>query len=516
MKDDLFIERRIVTGLIVSTDFITSVRKGWNSELLGSRTAKEIAGWCIEFYDQYHTSPGKEIETIFFRKSKGMKEAVVKDIEDILGSLSEEYERQEKFNVEYLIDQTKQYFDERSLREFLEDIKDSIEKGNITEAKKTAFGFKPVVDFDAKDLDLSKEEILPKIERAFSTTSQPVVQYPRQLGQLLNNQLVRGGFVAFMGPEKRGKTWFLLDMALRATEQKANVAFFQAGDMTEEQWLMRVCINLAGKSNFEKYSGKMFEPVRDCVKNQLDTCDLHERECDFGPFEGKGENYLRKEVTYETLREASKENREYKPCHNCAKYWNNPWGTVWLKEIDTGEPLTHGEAKKAMQKFFASRNRNFKLSTHSSGSLTAAEMLSTLDLWERRDGFVADLIVADFADIMASEIKGEFRHQENDKWMKLRGISQKKHALVVTATWTDAASYDKERLSLSNFSEDKRKYGHVTAMYGLNQDPKGREKKIGLMRINEIVIREDAFSSSNEVYVVQNLKRGQPCLASFW
>lgn len=516
MKDDLFIERRIVIGLIVSTEYINSIRKGWSSELLGSRTAKLISNWCIEFYDQYHLAPGKEIESIFVRKVKGIKEQDAKDIEDILGSLSNEYERQEKFNVNYLIDQTRQYLDEKSLRDFIEDVKGNLEEGNITEAKKAAYGFKPTVEFDAKDLDLSKEDALEKIERAFNSTSQPVVQYPYQLGTLLNSQLVRGGFIAFMGPEKRGKTWFLLDMAMRATEQKANVAFFQAGDMTEEQWLMRTCVHLAGKSNLEKYSGKMYEPVRDCIKNQLDTCELKERECDFGPFEGKGENYVRKEMTFEILKDAVRDNKDYKPCYNCSKYWKSPWGATWLKQIDTGPPLTSGEAKKTMKEFFMARNRNFKLSTYTSGSLTADEIISTLDLWERRDGFVADMIVVDFADIMSSQIKAEFRHQENEKWMKLRGISQKKHALVVTATWTDASSYDKDTLGLSNFSEDKRKYGHVTAMYGLNQDHKGREKKIGIMRINQIVIREDAFSSSTEVVVLQNLKRGQPCLASYW
>ena len=50
--------------------------------------------------------------------------------------------------------------------------------------------------------------------------------------------------------------------------------------------------------------------------------------------------------------------------------------------------------------------------------------------------------------------------------------------LVVTATQADANSYDRTSLKMSNFSEDKRKLAHVTAMYGLNQDPAGREKGI--------------------------------------
>lgn len=516
MKDESFIERRIVTGLIVSTDYLIQIRKIWNADLLGSRTARQVAGWCIEFFDQYHQAPGKEIESIYLRKAKGLKDKEAKDIEDILEGLSHEYERTEKFNVEYLLDQTKHYFDERSLQEFVEEIKGNLLEGNIAEAKKAAFGFKPPVDFDAKELDLSKPELLERLERAFTTTSEPVVRYPHQLGELLNGQLVRGGFIAFMGPEKRGKTWFLIDMALRACEQKSNVAFFQAGDMSEDQWLMRVSVNRAGKSNLEKYSGKMWEPVRDCVKNQLDTCDLPERECNFGIFPGKSEKFIREEITKDELIEAAKKNKDYKPCYNCAKYWHQRWGAVWLKRINTGEPLSATEAKNVMKKFSMDRARNFKLSTHTSGSLTVGEMTSILDMWERRDGFVADMIVVDFADIMASDYKGEFRHQENHKWMSLRGLGQKKHALMVTATWSDANSYERNTLSLKNFSEDKRKYGHVTAMYGLNQDPLHREKKLGLMRINQIVVREDAFNAFNQVHILQNLSRGQAFLASYW
>ena len=77
-------------------------------------------------------------------------------------------------------------------------------------------------------------------------------------------------------------------------------------------------------------------------------------------------------------------------------------------------------------------------------------------------------------------------------------------------------SYEKDRLGLSNFSEDKRKYSHVTAFYGLNQDKKGREKRFGIMRINELILREDEFDTAREITILQNLRRGRPFLASYW
>lgn len=87
--------------------------------------------------------------------------------------------------------------------------------------------------------------------------------------------------------------------------------------------------------------------------------------------------------------------------------------------------------------------------------------------------------------------------------------------MVITATQSDADSYDTDLLKLSNFSEDKRKYSHVTAMFGLNQDKDGREKKLGVLRLNELVIREGEFSSSNEIVVLQYLRGGRAYVGSF-
>ena len=69
---------------------------------------------------------------------------------------------------------------------------------------------------------------------------------------------------------------------------------------------------------------------------------------------------------------------------------------------------------------------------------------------------------------------------------------------------------------MSNFSEDKRKLAHVTAQYGLNQDPQGREKKLGILRVNEIVVREGDYSNDREVHIHQDLAAGRPFLESFF
>lgn len=510
------IERKILIGLIVSTEFIKRIYSKWNIQLFVSPTAKRIATWCMEYYNKYNEAPIRQIETIFQQKSKsGIPKDLKEEIEEeILPSLSDEYENSE-FSVDYLVDETLAYFDERYLTLHKEQINSLLAEGKVQEAKKLAQTFNIPEETTSDWVDLSKPEIVEEVSKAFQSVNETLIEFPGALGEFWNDQLVREGFVALMATEKKGKTFLLLELAMRAVRQGRKVAFFQAGDMTRNQQLMRICIYLTKKSNKEKFSGKMKEPVKDCIWNQLGKCGKIERCSEFGLFEGKNEKYVKSEVTRNELIEAIEENPEYKPCTNCDEFKTKRFGTVYLKDVDTGEPLTEQEANNAIERFFVRRKRQFRLSTHPTGTFTVKKANGILEDWSK-EGFDADVAIFDYPDIMDDEVTKEFRHKQNKIWMDLRGLSQKRHMLIIVVTQTDSEAYAKDLLKMENFSEDKRKYAHPTAFYGLNQDHKGREKSLGIMRINEIVIREGDFSNANQVHLLQNLRRGRPFLDSYW
>lgn len=120
----------------------------------------------------------------------------------------------------------------------------------------------------------------------------------------------------------------------------------------------------------------------------------------------------------------------------------------------------------------------------------------------------------DYADILAPiDPRVEpFREQINMTWKALRGLSQKKHCLVVTATQADADSYTAWRLSRENFSEDKRKLSHVSGMVGINQTQ--AEKDRGLYRLNWVLLRELDFSESKCLWCASALGAADPCVLS--
>lgn len=521
MRDDQeFIERRIVTGLIVSTEYLDRVYGFWQTALLESPELRTVADWCLEFYREYQEAPDSNIKVIFQSKENTLGRADQKYIEELLASMSDEYGRDTQFNAAYLYDQTVHYLKQRELERHNEEVQTLTESGRVEEAEQLVQSFTPtIVEDEDTGLDLSSEDALERVERAFSDTNQNVLSYPGALGRMWDEHLVRGGFVSFLAPEKRGKTFMLLELGLKAIRQKANVAFFECGDMTEEQILRRICVYVAQKSDKEKYCQERFKPEGDCVFNQLDLCDRNDRNCDHGIFEDVDFNtFFREQKRYvklDTLMDKYEEYPDYRPCdsHGCMERK----GAVWIKRVKATRPLTGKEAQTELKRFFDTYRRRFKLLCQPAGMTTVSHIRNSLDNWERYDGFVPDIIAIDYADLLSADDgqTSEFRHRQDHIWKGLRALSQERHALVLTATQADSNSYTQGRLSLSNFSEDKRKLSHVTAQYGLNQDPQGREKELGLLRVNEIVVREGEFSADHEATVLQDLAAGRPFLESY-
>lgn len=518
-SDQEFIERRIITGLIVSTEYLERIHQFWNPTFLESPEIRVVASWCIKHFEEYKTAPDTNIQDIYLEQLKNGKvsKSDGQYIEELLDDLSEEHGRGTKFNAAYLYDQTIQYFKSQELEQHNRQVQNLIDRGEIEDAEKLALSYKPTILEDKEiGLELSSEEAMARMERAFLETYQPVVSYPGALGEMLNPHLIRGGFVTFLAPEKRGKSFLLLDIAMRGIRQKANVAYFEAGDMTEAQVLRRIGMYIAQRSDKEMNCRERYRPVGDCLFNQNDTCTRPDRNCDHGIHEyEKADLGMFKKDPMPILIDWYEKYPDYEPCDST--HCTERKGVVWIKKVKRCRPLTGEQAAKKLHQFFGKYKRRFKLTTYSAGTLTVSEMKRVLNAWEKRDGFIPDIIIVDYADILSADDgkTSEFRHRQDHVWKSLRGLSQERHALVISATQADAASYTKGRLSLSNFSEDKRKLAHVTAQYGLNQDPDGVEKSIGILRVNEIVVREGAFSPNNEVCILQDLAVARPFLESF-
>jgi replicative DNA helicase len=248
----------------------------------------------------------------------------------------------------------------------------------------------------------------------------------------------------------------LIDVAFRAVMQRNRVAFFEVGDMTRAQisrrFAVRVC-NHPWRPRIVK------EPIRIGV----DKTGPH---VDFKEFEYKEH--------------------------------------LQLKMLEKGFSKLRDTIK--------SSKTLFKLQIHPAASLSISHLTNTVKMWAR-DGWVPDVIVIDYADLLAQNFgKSDVREKINDVWIGLRALSQTMNCLVVTATQANRASYNVKAITMEHASEDKRKNAHVTGMVAINQTPE--EKKYGVIRLGWVDLREDDYNPHKFVHVAGCLSLANPTMIS--
>jgi hypothetical protein len=489
--------------MIISNQFLSGICSVYKAELMSIPYAKQIAKWCLVYFQKYGRAPKKHIQDIYETHArKGLPEEQADMIGDFLTSISREYQKGDKFNVQYSLDQAEEYFKNRSFEILKEDLDSALSLNNLQEAETLVSRFKHVKRQTDDGINpFTDKEVMVQ---AFEQEVNPLFTIPGALGDLMNDQLQRGNFLSIMAPEKRGKTWWLMELAKRAYKARCNVAFFGLGDMSRNQMQRRFGMMVAGKSWQPKHCGRIIIPCLDCERNQTDKC--HKK-------------YRKNRIGLDGVEKFDEAPDNYRPCTRCmGKPLNRYKGAIWYEERGPVIPLTWRESIRA-SKHFASRSagkRDFKLVCVPAKSMNIADIRARLDIWEDTEGFVPGVIVLDYMDILAPEpgTSKEDRGKINDNWMMARALSLERNCLIITATQTDTDSYTRDLIGPDNFSEDKRKYAHVTGVLALNQTEE--EKMAGLMRIGWVFLRESDYDRRRTVKVIQCLQVGKPCIASYW
>lgn len=491
----------LIKGLISSDRFMKQVAPVCSSHLdvFQETPIYDPVLWMVEYAQRYDTAPKKAAAKYFKERCAHVDDAKKRFIKKLVLRCLKELHDSGGLNEDYAIDRSLKWLQELSLKFMCSRVSVALDSSRMDLAEEEVGKFRLIERSFTDAIDPFQDWV--KISGAFEDEVEPLFEYPGKLGRLWNDQFTREALVGLMGPEKRGKSWWLMDLALRAYRYRNNVAFFEVGDMSERQWLRRLHVMISGRSYRAKYCGDILVPQLDCMKNQTgdcsSTCPYAVRDQSTGLLEPFDEAPV-----------------GYNACCNC-RGDRDFEGAVWYKKVKVGPPLQWREAYKRAQLLLRkAQGKKFKFSVHPNSSVSVNDLQNRLDMWRAFDGFTPDVVVIDYADILAPlDGKKDQRGQQNDTWKALRRLSQEYRCLVITASQADAESYAKHTLGLSNFSEDKRKYGHVTAMFSLNQMPE--EKRQGIMRIGNLVVREDEFDLTKTVSVLQCLNIGKPFLDSF-
>lgn len=165
--------------------------------------------------------------------------------------------------------------------------------------------------------------------------------------------------------------------------------------------------------------------------------------------------------------------------------------------------------QKSLKRLF--RGGEFIVFAEPAYSLTVDKLETKLDDLEI-EGFVPDVIIIDYADIMAPSVKGEYRQQLDSIWKNLRALAQKRKAVVFTASQTNRSGLNGP-VELENIAEDIRKVAHITSMVSISRNKYCKEHGIAIY--SQLAVR-DGEAITKRVIATQCLALGRPVIDSHW
>lgn len=446
--------RTILAAMITDPVVLAEVTGYWPQHgLFQHRYQNLVAGWCVAYFAQHGAAPGHVIQTAFdswVERNPDSEEAPF--IARMLSYLSTEYK---PIPPSYVIEQAGHYFNTHLARTKLQ------EAGTLLDAHRTEDAWAIIEGLQQITTGTNAYTTLGDVDaflEAYDYAQGPdLIEWGdpyEALDTFFADQLGRGCFVSFMAAEKIGKSWWLMEMAWRAAACGQRVAFFSVGDMNAKQIRRRLI------SRFCK------RPIK-------------ARDVMFPTFIAPGGVMDEDSVNF--------------------------------RKLTFAEELSREAFAAALQEWHVTPvGQNIRLYDAPMASMTAEGVRHRATRLLHSD-WPPDVIVIDYADILAPINGGDdSRHQNNRTWQELRRISQELDCLVLTATQADAASYSVHTLGRANFSEDKRKFAHVTGMVGINQVE--IEKDLQVTRLNWILGRE--LEVTKPVHVAACLPVGRIAIAA--
>jgi hypothetical protein len=499
---DNSIEEHILAGAIISTPYLLKVEAIMDLEYIKSKPIRTVLGWVLDYFDSHASAPGTTIQDIFEIECRNSKVDDEDIIEAILVKVSERYGSSSEFNVEYINKKTVEYFRKRSLQVTCADALHYAEKGNLAKAEETFRGRKEVTE----KLSLGKDPIsLTAIDSWWDKATDELMRLPGYFGDYMA-PLQRGRLIGVLGPPKRGKSAWLLEFFLCAIQHRLKAAFYslEMNDYEVEYRLsQRIC-------SFEQLPEGMKQKtytycVYDCLHNQMGECEKVERTNRIALVDEDG-NYPEPEQVVAM---------NYTECTACRDVpgHDQDYKQVLLRTQDTRRVMTKEDVKRIHTSFIQHYGEdNGYIECRPVNTFGIQELEQSLDELEFDKGFIPDVLVIDYADIMKKPRFDERRHQIGDIWENLSRIAKERNMLTFTGSQGNRGSIMKEDLDMADLAEDISKANIVDVLLGINQTME--EKANEISRISILNHRYRGFNPFIQCQTLQCRELGQTLLDS--
>lgn len=141
-----FIERDILAAMITRSEYIESVKSFLRPDLFQTKWTRQVAKWCLDYYDKYGRAPRSDIEPWFEDRREQFDPDQQEVMELFIRGLSDEYHDGSEINVDYLVDRTRKFFQQQAQLRYIEKYQDFVSRGEIDKAAALT---PPQIDLDS-------------------------------------------------------------------------------------------------------------------------------------------------------------------------------------------------------------------------------------------------------------------------------------------------------------------------------------------------------------------------------
>jgi hypothetical protein len=497
-KIDSALESRIVAAALTNPEFIRDVQHVIDLGYFKNPLHQKIVKWAVEHYSRFESAINDGIKIAIEAHKPKLKpdeyENYLQLVDDIFSRIAT---KGAESNTPYLVQETIKFFKKRELEITAHNILYHLERGDVPEAEKVWAECVKVEQRFSDVHDLFDEALMQK---QFTANENLIFKMPGELGSFLG-LMERGWLVGIMGAYKTGKTWCAMEFGIIGMLSHLNVAFFSL-EMTEKGMYERIFKRLMAATTEQN---GIVNPVFDCGKNQRDECAFARRTNNIALDWQAGEPIdLRR-------------NSRYKVCTFCKEHRNffqHYEPATWFEKVQAVIPYNEQTVSAARLKFERYFKNRFRFKSYPRFTANIQDIKNDLRLLEQKDGWVPDIIIVDYADILKPEDGSalEGYEKEDRTWIALSQLAGEKRSLVITPTQITKDGLEAHSIKVKHTARWSGKLGHVDMMLAINQTP--QEKKMGVMRISVLEHRHNEFHEIDSCLVLQNLKTAQVHLDS--
>lgn len=440
------LQENLLTLLCFSAKSAALIRSAVEPSLFSSPLYRETVARVYDFLDRHKTTPGEHLpdllEDILLRKDVEAEVA-----ERLVVSI---LSMREKINEDYVLSQLGSFVRRQRLTGALIRASELVQEGDLERAEvELENGLRTRLQLFSPGTSLANGW-----EKAF-TGEVRVDVVPTGVKELDAWELgaARGELHLFLGPPKRAKSWWLINVAKRALLARLRVCYVTL-ELSENQVIQRMLQSL-------------FSIMR--RKAKVEVSRLHSDEL------GRFVRFERDEISGRT------------------------------SFFDQGAKQ---EVERRMERLHV--RDNFLVKRFPTRALTMPGLRAYLDALERAHNFIPDVLIVDYPDLMHVDPK-YLRVELGAIFQDLRGIAVERNLIVPTVSQANRAGAEARLLMDTHAAEDWSKI--FTADTVLTYSQTVAEKELGLARLfvsNTRVSERDRFV----VLVSQSYQIGQFCLES--